>query len=367
MERKEHLRVPEEICLVSGREGFRRTIVSVRVNPNSPFRVVLSSSGRLTLTLEGEEVCDVEYPEIPEYYKRTLSNGKPVTDIAPTIEWGYLLYLTVFRLCQYFGRKEECQFCDINENYRQQKRSGRSYTAVKSVEEVLEAMEIAFETDSSSRAYTVTGGSVTSELQGLSEVEFYCRYPEAIEKKFPGRWISKVVVQALPKEDVKRFKEVGVQIYHPNYEVWDERLFEVLCAGKKRYIGRNEWIRRIIDAGSIFGPENVIPNFVAGIEMSKPHGFSDFKEALESTTEGLDFFMSHGIVPRFTTWCPEPLTALGQSNPEGAPLQYHVGLLKSWRDTLERYHLPPPPGYGPTGAGQAVFSVSAFMDVVRNP
>jgi len=29
-------------------------------------------------------------------------------------------------------------------------------------------------------------------------------------------------------------------------------------------------------------------------------------EAIASTTEGLDYFMSRGVTPRFTTWCPEP-------------------------------------------------------------
>ena len=46
-------------------------------------------------------------------------------EIAPTIQWGYLIYLTVLRLCQYFGAKEECQYCDINHNWRQHKAAGR--------------------------------------------------------------------------------------------------------------------------------------------------------------------------------------------------------------------------------------------------
>lgn len=365
MSRQENLRVPEEICLIGGARQFRRIIVSVRVNPGSPYQVGLSSQGNLELFLEETPLCEVQLPEVPEYYRRTLSGGKPITDIAPTIEWGYLLYLTVFRLCQYFGRKEECQFCDINENYRQQVKSGRSYTSVKSVDEILEALAIINETDTEqvSQAYTVTGGSVTSQLQGMSEVDFYCRYPAAIEEKFPGRWISKLVVQALPKSDVRRFKEAGVRIYHPNYEVWDRRLFETICAGKNRYVGREEWIRRILEAAEIFGPCCVIPNFVAGIEMSRPHGFTSVQEALDSTGEGLDFFMSHGVIPRFTTWCPEPLSLLGQTNPEGAPLEYHVGLLQRWKETLQKHNLDPPPGYGKPGIGNAVFSVSAFMDV----
>ena len=139
MENRESWRAPEEICLHGGARGFRRTIVSVRLNPASRYGVELSEDGRLILTLDRIEVCEVEYQALPEYYKRLLPNGKPIADICPTIEWGYLLYLTVFRICQYFGKKEECQFCDINENYRQQKRAGRPYTGLKSVEEILQA------------------------------------------------------------------------------------------------------------------------------------------------------------------------------------------------------------------------------------
>ena len=87
-------------------------------------------------------------------------------------------------------------------------------------------------------------------------------------------------------------------------------------------------------------------------------------DAIASTAEGLDFFMSHGITPRFTTWCPEPTTPLGRDNPDGAPLEYHVRLLEAYRAAIERHGLQPPPGYGKPGAGQAVFSVSSFMDVL---
>ena len=365
MQKQENLRAPEEICLVGGKRNFRRIIVSVRVNPDSPYLVETSEEGELVLKLEEEEIAGIRFQKTPEYYQRTLSNGKPIVDIAPSIEWGYLLYLTVFRICQYTGPQQECQFCDINANYRQQKNSGRSYTGVKTVEEIMEALEIINDTDSDSQAYTVTGGSITSQLNGKSEVDFYLQYPAAIEKRFPGRWIGKLVVQALPKEQVEQFRDVGVQIYHPNYEVWDRRLFEIICAGKNRYIGRDQWIRRILDAGEVFGPSRVIPNFVAGIEMAQPYGFQTVAEAIASTSEGLDFFMSRGIMPRFTTWCPEPLTVLGRENPGGAALEYHVQLLRTWRDTHEKYRLPPPQGYGKPGIGNAVFSVSSFMDVIR--
>ncbi len=362
MNQGENARAPEEVRLVGGAFDFKPVIVSVRLNPASPYRIE-SEAGALMLRIDGHDVACVELQPSPAYYAHTLSNGKPITDIAPTIEWGYLLYLAVFRLCQYFGAQEECRFCDINENYRQQKESGRPYTSVKSVAEVIEALEIIATGDSDSKAYTVTGGSVTSTLDGVSEADFYLRYPEAIERRFPGRWISKIVVQALPKDEVQRLRDAGVQIYHPNYEVWDKDLFETLCAGKARYIGREEWIRRILDAATVFPPAHVIPNFVAGVEMAGPSGFATVEAAVASTQEGIDFFMSHGISPRFTTWCPEPLSVLGRDQ-QGAPLEYHVRLLRVYRDTHAKYGLPTPPGYGEPGLGRAVFSVSSFMDVL---
>src|SRR5881396_3079380 len=358
-------RPPEEVALTGGPYGLRRTIVSVRVNPASPYRIS-GQGGQLTLSLEGREIAGVGLPPMPEYYRHTLANGKTVMETAPTIQWGYLIYLTVLRLCQYFGAKEECQFCDINHNWRSHKQAGRPYTGIKPVKDVLEALAIIdrYDTAKASKAYTLTGGSVTSTVDGLAEADFYGRYAQAIEERFPGRWIGKVVAQALPKADVQRFKDYGISIYHPNYEVWDERLFSIISPGKERYVGRGEWHRRILDAADVFGASHVIPNFVAGVEMARPYGFETVDEAIASTTEGLDFFMSRGITPRFTTWCPEPTTPLGRDNPDGAPLEYHIRLLGAYRETLEKHGLRPPPGYGTAGAGNAVFSVSSFMDVL---
>jgi hypothetical protein len=359
-------RPPEEIALTGGPWGLRRTIVSVRVNPDSPYRIALDETG-LKLSLDGRVIADVGLPPMPEYYRHELENGKTVMETAPTIQWGYLIYLTVLRLCQYFGAKEECQFCDINHNWRQHKKEGRPYTGVKPVDDVLEALAIIdrYDTDKISKAYTLTGGSVTSTVDGLAEADFYGRYAQAIEERFPNRWIGKVVAQALPKADVQRYKDYGITIYHPNYEVWDKRLFEIISPGKERYVGREEWHRRIFDAADVFGARFVIPNFVAGVEMAEPFGFKTVDEAITSTTEGLDFFMSRGITPRFTTWCPEPSTPLGRDNPNGAPLEYHIRLLEAYRGALERHGLKPPPGYGVAGAGNAVFSVSSFMDTLE--
>ena len=368
MAQQENLRAPEEIALTGGPFGLRRTIVSVRLNPASPYLLGRAPEGEdsgYALWLDGQLVARVELPPKPAHYGRMLASGKPVVEIAPVIEWGYLIYLTAFRRCQYVGTDQECRFCDINANFDQQRAAGRVYTTVKDVEEIIEALDMIASADTRAKAYTLTGGSVTSQLRGQSESDFYLRYAQAIEAKYPGRWIGKAVMQAMPAEQLRPFRDAGIRIYHPNYEVWDEKLFAWLCPGKSSYIGRQTWIDRILGAREVFGAANVIPNFVGGVEMARPHGFANVEDAVRSTGAGLDFFMSHGITPRFTTWCPEPLSDLLRGElQEPAPLDYHLRLLQTYRDTLAKHKLAPPPGYGAPGAGNAVFSVSAFMDVL---
>ncbi|AFM14448.1 hypothetical protein Turpa_3814 [Turneriella parva DSM 21527] len=367
----DHKRVPEEIRIFTPAEsgaaqGFaaalQPTVISVRLNPDSPYVVDRGADGNIVLLLSGEALAQVLFPPVPEYYRQQFSFDKPIGEVAPAIEWGYLIYLTVFRNCQYFGKDEECQFCDINHNWRQQKREGRPYTGVKDPAHIVEALEKIAASDSVAKAFTITGGSVTGKLQGKDEIEFYLQYPRAMSAALKERFISKMVIQAWELDDCKKAIDAGVRIYHPNYEVWDADLFKKICPGKERFIGRENWISRVVASAEAFGAMNVIPNFVGGVEMADGVGFSDEDQAVASTSEGLEFFMSKGIVPRFTTWCPEPFTPLGESAPP--PLTYYLKLLRNYRAIHRKYQLPVPPGYGEAGVGKAVFSVSAFMDVL---
>ena len=336
-------RPPEEIALTGGPYELRRTIVSVRVNPDSPYRVARDDGRRAAAVARRPRdrrrrpAADARVLP-PRARERQDGDGDGADDPVglPHLP-DRAAPLPVLRRA-----RRSVGFCDINHNWRQHKNEGRPYTGVKPVEDVLEALALIdrYDTAKVSKAYTLTGGSVTSTVDGLAEADFYGRYAQAIEERFPGRWIGKVVAQALPRADVQRYKDYGITIYHPNYEVWDKRLFEIISPGQgalRRPRGvappdprRGRGVRR---------RAYVIPNFVAGVEMAKPFGFETVDEAIASTTEGLDYFMSRGITPRFTTWCPEPTTPLGRDNPNGAPLEYHIRLLEAYRATLERHGL----------------------------
>src|SRR5215204_6453713 len=75
-------RPPEEIALTGGPYGLRRTIVSVRVNPTSPYSIAHRDADELTLSLEGRPLAEVGLPSMPEYYRHPLANGKTVMETA---------------------------------------------------------------------------------------------------------------------------------------------------------------------------------------------------------------------------------------------------------------------------------------------
>ena len=74
---------------------------------------------------------------------------------------------------------------------------------------------------------------------------------------------------------------------HSNFEVWGKELFKAVCPGKNKLVGWDEWVKRVVKSVDVFGEGNVNPNFVAGVEMAKPFGFTDVDAAVKSTSEGL--------------------------------------------------------------------------------
>lgn len=159
------VKAPEEIKVSGGHFSLLPTVISTRNNPNSPYKVKKSPDGNPSLYLGETFLGNVEFPPLPSWYRHKTKNGKLPGEIAPVIEWGYLIYLTVFRNCQYFGKEEECAYCDINHNYRQQKNAGRPYTGVKDIEDILEVLSWIDAEDQTAKVYTITGGSVITSLK----------------------------------------------------------------------------------------------------------------------------------------------------------------------------------------------------------
>jgi len=361
----ELFKAPEDIDFFGGPYNLRITNVQVRNNPDSPYQVDVID-GRVLIVENGNTIAEVKPIPAPNYYSKTFEDGSKYPDIVAMANC--VAFATVFTICQLWGEKEECKFCDINENVRQIRKHGKLTIpkAYKPIEQVREVMEEIFlrETNWSGKrplAFIISGGVILDKLADKTEEDFYIEYVQAVKERIGDRWPAMVQVLARDKKTLRKFKEAGVDGYHAQLEVWDKNLFKILCPGKEKYVGWDEWVRRTVDAVDVFGEGNVTPGLVAGVEMCQPYGFKDVASAIKSTSEGFDFLMSHGVGVRYNVWNISPLSALAGNKPP--PLEYYIELDRAWCETWNKYRLPPPCGFGPVGPGRATTSHSSYLDM----
>lgn len=342
MKRKEHRRIPEWFTIRGGDYRFRPVTVQTTLDAKSPYQVDVVD-GQTKLLLEGRVICDVFFPKPLEYYSRKFENGTAYHEI---IAYGY--FVTVFRNCQYWGPDEECRFCDININARQMKES-KDFTfnaPVKPVSAVVEVAHAIEEEATKEVGFTpaidfiITGGTILKTLNGKDEDTFYLDYTSALKWGGRRRYIN-LQTNAKDKETMKRYRANGVDCHHANMEVWDKRLFEWINPGKNRRVGWENWVKWMVDSVDVFGETNVRPNFVCGLELAKPFGFATVKEAVASTSEGIDFMMRHGVFPRFNQWRREPgANLVSQHEQPPIPLEFYVELMRNYYATWKKYKLP---------------------------
>jgi hypothetical protein len=289
------------------------------------------------LTTEGRVLAEVRFPKTPDYYAKSLPDGTPYHEIV-----AFGSFITIFRNCQYWGAKEECKFCDINENARQMKLS-RDFTLtapVKSVADVVTVCEhVAGDAQKigAGQGFVLSGGTITKTLHGKNEVDFYEQYIRAIKNIATKPRIT-FEVNARPREEVQRYKNAGADHIHFNMEVWDKTLFPWINPGKAERVGWDNWVRWMEDAVEVFGNGMVQPSFVSGVEMARPHGFKTVEEAVKSTTSGFEYLMSRGIFPRPQQWRREPSTALcKEAQQPPVPLDYYILMTRTWYELYQKY------------------------------
>lgn len=363
-------RVPEDIEIHGGLYDLRgRVRCGVHLNPHSPYVVDKRDSELWLCERDGGGLSPIAqlhpYRPVPEFWSKSFDDGTPYKEI---LRDDAIVQTTVFIDCQYWGPNEECQYCDINRNLKEAKKRGDIHLrkSYKKVEQVAAVIEWLFLHERPKRppydrprCIQVTGGAIAKKLAGLTEDEFYLQYVRAIKERVGGRW--PLILQSAPKskEEAKIYKEAGVDCHHPNMEVWDPRLFAIICPGKNRVVGREKWLRLMLEEVDVFGEGNVCPGFVQGCETAGPHGLS-VDEAVKSYEEGYEFLMSHGVVPRPISWYVEPMSGLGRYPPP--PTEYFIRIDRAWHQTWVKYRLPPPCGWL-VGPGKSEFRNGGHLDM----
>jgi len=364
MPHQEARKLPVDIFLHGGPYDLRgRVCVQVRTDPKSPY-IVDEIDGKLVLGEKDGQyfapIADIYQPyPLPDWMSKTLPDGTKYTEIAAVSGQYSELRFTLFRMCQYWGPKMECRFCDMNNAAKQQKALGlRSqkqwFEKVENVAAIAEELMLHTEWPEGKkpRCIFLTGGTILKTVDGLNEDDFYLRYVEAIRDRIGNRWPICLQTSPKTKDVAKRYRDTGVTAHETNLEVWDKELFKRICPGKEKHIGWDNWVRLMCDEVDVFGEGDVSPCLVAGIELSRPWGFATVDEAVASAREGFEYMMSHGVIPRPFHWVIEPGSNLAKANPTPPPLEYYIKVNIAWYETWRKYRLPPVRRFNVRGPGK---------------
>ena len=314
------------------------TFIQTRVNEDSSYTIDFLE-GKFVFREESEPIEEVYFRTAPEYYSKTLDDGTPMRAIVQSIN--DMLFVTINKYCELWKTNDQCLFCDFVTQTSEQKQ--KEVTIVhKTPEQICQVLGEAFK-EWRHRHLLITGGTILTTYKGKNEIDYYCEHLNAIAQTLKVWYPANFQINAKNREEFKKIYDTGIGCIQPNLEVWDRRLFKILCPGKDKFVGYDEWIRRMIEAVEVFGFARVAPNFVSGIEMAKPWGFQDIKSALESTLVGFDFLMKHGILPRLDMWTTEPNSALADQAPP--PLEYYIELGKGYMELRHKHGMPTPIGH----------------------
>lgn len=291
--------------------------------------------GKVWLLDAEEPVEEVFFVPIPAYYGKKTSRGTPMTKVVQgNID---VLHVNVFGYCYFWQQKIACQYCgSIQGMYAPDSR------APGDLEDIHETVNEALKENGRWTSFALVSGSdPRGDVPYDKEVNEYVRVLKTLRRSFgKGKnYTVRLVSSAVPKEQQVRLKEAGVTAVEPHIEVWDKKLFEIICPGKTKYFGWQYWVDSAIAAVDVFGRGNVCSQIVAGAELAQPHGFKCVDKALASDFEGAEFFAKHGVTTSANLYRHAKGSVFYEQQQKHPSLEYCVRLTKGLHEIRRKYRL----------------------------
>lgn len=298
-----------------GNPAWDTVMCWIALQERSPYEIRYAGGGHYILYRDGEPLEEVFFPLRPEWYsKKSSFDGKPLSTTLSAIGDAWLCAVSP-NYCVYYDTDDECYFCPIGRTMDRFDEEGLGLKKSIRIDQLVEAFVAAYQEIKGKQGLYLnrvpcwqegcrciwlvfTGGALYNRKR---EAERYIRFIQEVKKALGGASDVKfaIEVQALERDDAERLHEVGLHAISYNMEIWDERLFEILVPGKAKYVGRDHWLECLVEAAKAYDRGHVRCNFVAGLEMTPPHGFKTEEEALESTLGGMRWLVERGIAPSF--------------------------------------------------------------------
>jgi biotin synthase-related radical SAM superfamily protein len=282
--------LPDDFSLPDG------TLVQFRKNSRSPYHIA-AKQNELVLFNGEEQICIVEWLPRPVYYGKKTANDNGMVKIGQ-IGGADCLFFCYQNYCSHFSKNEQCLFCNLVS-------TSKTYDSVlkrKDTEDIGEVAEAAF-SEGAVKHILLTGGCFNHQ----KEIELVTAILKSIREHTGLDRVPGTILPSPAKgDDIKRYRETGIQAIGFSMEIWDERLYEAICPGKSSGTSHDEFVRSIESAVKVFGEGNVYGVFVMGLEPRET-----FLEGVRAITS-----LGANVVP--FVWSPNPGSKLeGHRAPTG--------------------------------------------------
>lgn len=299
--------------------------------------VVDVADGRLVITDEGRVIEEVEFWEKTDFYDKKTKKGTPYPELITCRP--QRLDFSISRICHFWDEPGGgCKYCPVGINgINACKKLG--IPELYDFDEIAEAIREAVKEQGRYTMICVTGGTILSGKKVLDdEVDEYIKAFKKIKEIFnTDKLKTQVITTAFDKEQLQRLKdETGIIAYTTDIEVLNKEAFEWICPGKAKYIGYDEWKKRLYDAVDVFGRGNVNTGIVGGVELAQPNGFKSEEEALKAVLSEAEELAQHGVGVASCVWFVDGTVFKNQIPPS---LDYYVALAKGFDDLRVKYDL----------------------------
>lgn len=293
--------------------------------------------GLFVLTDEGRVIEAVDLWRRPAYYDKFTTSGRPMKEIVSARPQRLDIFSMSF--CYFHVGDLGCKFCSLPALH-QYLRTQNNLPRRPHAQDITECIVEAIKEPGRFTNIHITGGSIFKGEEAFDmEVDLYVEIMQAIGQafstpKFPSQLLASAFTE---KQLVRLYEETGLSSFTSDIEVLNERLFDWICPGKSKWIGYQEWKRRLIRAVDIFGRGRVGTGIVGGVEMASPHGFRSEHDALASTLDEAESLARHGVTTVHTVWAPLPGSPFADQ--KAPSLDYFIRLARGLQDLREAYGL----------------------------
>ena len=243
----------------------------------------------------------------------------------------------VLRHCEYFNTDEHCRFCSMTGGSKALRSVGVRHQMALKPDHAVQAF-IAAHKETGVNIILLSGGTLFDQDK---EAESYYVLTDALVKTRDDLRSETYILagtSAFEKDKAQRLKDLGLDLLMYDLEVWDAEVFLFVCPGKSKHIGRDTFLRRLLDAKDVFGKGRVGTNFVLGAELAQPGGFEDLDKALASWEEAFEWCLSNDIVPMCTIWQPSAGSKF-EGSINRAPVEYLLQVGAMRRAAMKKYDM----------------------------